>query len=309
MRKVYFYFMNEKVGNPNFLIFFRIAVPLLLLIHLVSVWGDFELLYGEKAIIPWDLQNFTGHHPILLKDIVGILRGAGLSYLQSVLVFKWVFVLLCLLTTAGFFSRATAMLLLLMQISVSKSGYYFSYGVDYFTSMSLVYIILFPSDDYYSLRNFLFRRRFVPGSLTPFRRLFQIHICLAYFFSGVDKLAGFNWRNGESVWKAVNLPNFTNDFNISLTSLGQYPIVFVIAGWMTIIIELCYPLFINWRRTRRLWLILTISLHIGIFIVLNLYYFSLIMIIWNLTNYYFSDTFLSHYKKQVPEVRPVPAYQ
>ena len=58
-----------------------------------------------------------------------------------------------------------------------------------------------------------------------------------------EKLSGFNWRNGESVWKALHLPNFTNDFNVDVTWLGAYPWVFVILGWSTIIIELFYPLF------------------------------------------------------------------
>jgi hypothetical protein len=149
--------------------------------------------------------------------------------------------------------------------------------------------MLLPSDHYYSLRNYLFPIR-TKASLTPFRRLFQVHICFAYFQSGLDKLVGFNWRNGESVWKAINLPNFSNDFHLSYDSLGRYPILFIILGWVVILTELLYPIFINIRKTRQLWLILTIGMHLGILVTLNLYFFSAIMIIWNLTNYYFPDS-------------------
>ncbi len=301
----YRFFINDRVQNPEFLIFFRIAVAALLFLHFTSIWADFDALYGKNALIPWDLHNYRGQSMLFLKDILEGFQALGLSYAGSVILYKCIFLLLCALIGLGFFSRPVALLLLVLQVAYTRSGLYFAYGVDYFCSMSLLYLVLLPSDDYFSLRNYLFRPKgFTPESLTPFRRLFQIHICFAYFISGLDKLLGFNWWNGESVWKAVNLPNFTNDFNISLSPLGNYPIVFVIAGWFTIIVEMCYPLFINIRQTRKFWLCLTIMMHVGILLVLNLYFFSGIMIIWNLANYYFPDA-----KKLIPHPqKTVTAY-
>jgi hypothetical protein len=42
-------------------------------------------------------------------------------------------------------------------------------------------------------------------------------------------------------------------------------------------------------KTRKLWLSLTICMHLGIAIILNLYFFSTLMIIWNLANFYFEE--------------------
>lgn len=50
-----------------------------------------------------------------------------------------------------------------------------------------------------------------------------------------------------------------------------------------------YPLFIWMPKTRKLWLSLTICMHLGIAIILNLYFFSTLMIIWNLANFYFEE--------------------
>lgn len=114
----------------------------------------------------------------------------------------------------------------------------------------------------------------------------QFHLSFAYMVSGIEKLSGYNWRNGESIWKAIHLPNFDNDFEINVDWLGEYPIVFLFIGWLTIIIELFYPLFISIRKTRMFWLYFTIGLHLSIALFLNLYFFSAIMIIWNVTAFY-----------------------
>lgn len=290
------FFFNKSVSNPEFLVFFRIAVGILLGTHFLSIFEDFHLLYGMESLIPSDIQTVYTSHSILYYDQIidwfTLLTGSKVS---AILFFKICYLLLCAMIATGFFSRFSAFFLLLLQISLTRSGCYFSYGVDFFSSMSLMYLMLLPGDDYYSLRNLIWRikNRF---DLTPFRRLLQIHLSIAYFVSGFEKIIGYNWRNGESIWKAVHLPNFSNDFNIDFNFLGDYPYLVVFIGWMAIIIELCYPLFINIKKTRKLWLYLTISLHLGIALTLNLYFFSAMMICWNLTSYYFEDKKIQDYE-------------
>lgn len=282
-------FFNRSVSNPEFLVFFRVAIGVLLGTHFLSILEDFHLLYGMESLIPSDIQTAYTHNSIIFYDQVlswlTIITG---SKTGAILFFKISYLSLCLMISTGMFSRFSALLLLILQISLTKSGYYFSYGVDFFSSMSLMYIMLLPSDDHYSIRNLIWRIKY-KSDLTPFRRLFQIHISIAYFVSGFEKIIGYNWRNGESIWKAVHLPNFSNDFNIDFNFLGDYPFLVVCIGWAAVLIELCYPLFINIKKTRLLWLYLTVSLHLGIALTLNLYFFSAMMICWNITNYYFKD--------------------
>ncbi len=84
------------------------------------------------------------------------------------------------------------------------------------------------------------------------KNYFSIHIAIAYFVSGIEKLSGYNWRNGESIWKAVHLPNFNNDFNINFDFLGKHPLFIVFIGWSTILIELFYPLFITLKKNKNI---------------------------------------------------------
>jgi hypothetical protein len=133
--------------------------------------------------------------------------------------------------------------------------------------------------------------------------MFQLHISIGYLFSGFDKILGFNWHNGESIWKAINLPYANRDFVFDFTFLAEHSWILVGIGWITITIELLYPVFIWWNRSRKLWLFFTIGMHVGIALTLNLYYFSAIMIIWNLTNFYYDKGEIGLPHKNTPPLK------
>ena len=193
---------------------------------------------------------------------------------------KIIFLLAKILLIAGFFTRYVAFILLLLNVLLMHRGIHFTYGVDYFTQMSFFYLVLLPQEPH--LLNFL-KTTFYQSKTSIFLLMFKIHICLVYFFSGFDKMLGYNWWNGESIWKAIHLPNFSNDFGVNIDFLSPYPIIFIILGIGTFALELFYPItyFIK-KKFAYTWIILTISMHTGIIVFLNLYYFSLVMITWNI---------------------------
>lgn len=277
-----FFKLNGYFYNNSFVVFFRISIGFLLLIHFLSYWSDFELLYGKDSIVPTELLNAYETIPIVtVNDLVSILN-LFFSNNTSILLLKYVFIFLCILIIIGWKSRLFAILLLFLQISIVKTGILYTYGVDYFESISLLYIVIFPSESILP-RNKAQERK----DYTIYKRMIQYHLSISYFFSGFDKIIGFNWWNGEAIWKASNLPNFTK--YIELKNITELPVFYITLGWFTILIELFYPLFINLNHTRKIWLILTIGMHLGIILLFNLYFFAAIMIIWNLTAYYFNN--------------------
>ena len=286
--------MNKNIST-DFIVFFRIAIGLIVFLHFISMWEDFDLLYTNDSIIPLEINTIYNLYSIVtIEDIFNWLTNI-VSYENAVLIIKFSYLFLCILIIIGFFSRIAALLLLFLQVSFIKYGSLYFYGADFFTEMSLFYIFIFPSSSYYSLQKLLlpnFSKNW--QSINLCKVLIQSHLCIAYFFSGLGKVLGFNWWNGESVWKAMNLPNLHHTFNVS--EYTQNPLLYIFIGWATIIIELFYPIFININRTRKIWLILTISMHIGIIFSLNLFFFSAIMITWNLTTYYFNYYEKSNFK-------------
>lgn len=282
--------MEQNNISANFIVFFRISIGLIIFIHFTSYWKDFDLLYTSKSIFPMELHTLYNFYEIItIEDIIGVFQ-PYFSYEISVYIFKISYIVLSIFIIIGLFSRISALLLIFLQISFIKYGSLFYYGVDFFTTISLFYIFLFPTSRYYSVQKYIFPNCFSftdRQSLQICKFLIRTHLCIVYFFSGFDKLLGFNWWNGEALWKAINLPNFTK-----YIELGNYintPIIYILIGWVIILIEILYPIFINIQKTRLIWLSLTISLHIGIVILFNLYFFASMMIIWNLTAYYITN--------------------
>jgi len=296
-------FFFRQDGQTEFLSFFRVAIGIVIFLQFTAVLPDFDKLFSSSSIIPQDIMSvFTPDWLITFSKIVGFLQSFGMEESTTIIITKVSFITLCIGIITGFYSRFAAVFLLILQISLLKGSSFFAYGADFFTSMSLFYLILFPADQHFSLRNLIFRRKPIQNNITPVKRLFQIHISMAYFFSGLDKALGFNWWNGEAIWKAIHLPYSNRDLNIDFGWLAEHSYLLSFIGWSTIIIEMCYPFFIWYKPTQKTWLFLTVSMHIGIALVLNLYYFSAIMIVWNITNFYFEQpakkTEVSSKKKQ-----------
>jgi hypothetical protein len=287
-------FFFQPIGSPEFLVFFRVALGVIILLHFSATILDFDKLFGRGSIVPQELITAYQSEWILsFYQVQNFFEKLGIP--ASTTVFKLIYFLCCFCIITGFYSRLSAFVLLITQVVLVKSASLFIYGVDFFTSMALFYLILFPADNYYALRNRVFNRTPKFSNYMPIKRMFQIHLCMAYCFSGFDKLLGVNWHNGESIWKAINLPYANRDFGFEFGFLAEHSYILVLIGWSTIVIELCYPLFVWNRWTRKFWVMLTISMHLGIALVLNLYFFSAIMIVWNMTNFYFEGA-----QKSVP---------
>jgi hypothetical protein len=104
----------------------------------------------------------------------------------------------------------------------------------------------------------------------------QLHLCVIYLAAGLDKAMGRQWWNGEAIWQAVSQPVFSS---FDLSWLARYPFVPKWAGWGTLVVEIGYACLIWPRRTRRLWFVATLGLHLGIGLFMGLVFFSSVMIL------------------------------
>jgi hypothetical protein len=152
--------------------------------------------------------------------------------------------------------------------------------------MLLFYLLISKvPQDTPSLESVFYKRDLLNFGFKPSQvlKLLQVHLSIVYLFSGLEKALGFNWWNGESIWRALH-----NEFGlIDLAYIDSIPSpwIFIVAGWMTIVTELLYPLFINLKKTRVLWVSLTIGMHCSIIVFLGLFHFGAIMILFNLAAY------------------------
>jgi Vitamin K-dependent gamma-carboxylase len=110
------------------------------------------------------------------------------------------------------------------------------------------------------------------------QRVLQLHLCVIYFFSGLTKLLGTGWWNGESLWRALTRPPFDMVPSEVLIH-GRY--LFIPLGLGICLLETSYPIFIWPRRTRLIWLVGIIAMHGAIAALMGLYLFGFIMAVLN----------------------------
>jgi len=245
------------------------SLGFLLLLNFLSLAADFQNLYSPDGLIDQAVLGLQQEKPYLgVSRLLALLQHGGLAPLQAAWLLAFSYVGLCVWLIFSKRPCIPAAYLLPLQISIFGIVNQFSYGMDYIATSLLCYCIILPKEEsaYYG--------RYV--------KLIQIHLCLVYFFGGLDKLLGYNWWNGEALWKALNLPYFNLDMPIPLETLAKYPLLLQVGGWLVILLEMLYPLCIWLRPTKTIWLWAAVAMHLMIALVFNLYAFSLLMIFWNL---------------------------
>jgi hypothetical protein len=200
---------------------------------------------------------------------------------RRTLVAIWLLLLTsgCLLV-AGLWPRFAAIAAWFLHLCAAKSGTFVSYGVDNFMTIGLFYLMLAPQPDRWALAwRFSQPKAPDPVMLGFFRRVLQLHLCVIYFFGGLTKALGSGWWDGSNIWRALTRPPFDLIPPQTVLFFEHFLPALGISVW---IIELAYPLFIWPQKTRRLWLVLTCALHLGIALAMGMYLFALVMIVLNI---------------------------
>jgi hypothetical protein len=187
----------------------------------------------------------------------------------------------------GFFSRTMSVLAYLAAVSyANRVTPGATFGLDKINCMLALYLMLGPCGARYSLDRLWRLRRGAPKDVPPSVganlaiRLIQLHMCIIYFFSGIGKLQGDSWWNGEAVW--ISSANFEYQYLIDMTWLAGYPLIVNLLTHVTVFWELTYPALV-WPRLTRPWvLMMAVLVHLGIVFAYGMPTFGLVMLIGNL---------------------------
>jgi len=278
--KAYFF---ENRYDAAALILLRIGTALILLLQLIQLWPDLHSLLGDTGLIRPDISGVEVPHYVVTSSrlTLWISRFGHISPNGAVQVLAVTYITSLVFIIAGFLTRISTLVCLILHVAFVYSGHFFSYGVDYFLNILLFYILISPVNAEYALDTYLFRLK--PANYTPYIRLMQLHLCIVYFVGGLAKAFGVNWWNGVSIWKALNRPTITG---YDAHTLASYAGLYTLLGIGTILLEMFYFVFINIRQTRKYWLALTCILHLSIAVILHLPFFAAVMILFNAVAYY-----------------------
>jgi hypothetical protein len=274
------------IQSDKWVTILRIGLGLQVLLYALSLRSDWNYLFAGtdgglngRALSEGLLSTESPLVP-RLGWLVTLGSHVGLSE-WTVLSATW-WLLLCAASglLAGFFSRSSAVIAWFLHLCAAKSGGLVSYGVDNFMTIGLFYLMLSPLPDSYSLDQRWRKLRPKDGQLLGFfQRALQLHLSIIYFFSGLTKCLGSGWWDGSNIWRALIRPPFSI---ISPEILVRWIYVFPIAGISICLLEIGYPVLIWLKRTRFIWLVAILAMHVAIGATMGMYLFALIMIILNL---------------------------
>jgi Vitamin K-dependent gamma-carboxylase len=272
--------------SDKWLAILRIGIGVQVVSYCVSLWPDWNLIFGQGAngLISRDLtEAIVAMDSTLLPRLSWVVSLANYFHLaESAVLAISLYALFasgCLLI-AGIFCRLAAIVAWFLHVAANTSAGLMTYGVDNFITICLFYLMVSPLPDRFSLDwRLRHRRPSDPQLLGFFQRILQLHLCVIYFFGGLDKCLGSGWWNGDNIWRALIRPPFNI---ISPQLILRWNLFLPAIGMLICLIEIGYPIFIWLKRTRAIWLTAVLVMHAGIAVAMGLYQFAWVMIVLNL---------------------------
>lgn len=182
----------------------------------------------------------------------------------------------------GILQRLSAFILFFMIFIFKIRNLYTLDGADNVISVLLPFFLFIEtyslSEKYEGLKKKFYRKvSNIPGVVSVyFTYAVILQICIIYFFAGLHKLQGETWREGTALYYILNSEDFSPT---SLNTIFTSSIIVVkLATWFTIIFQFLFPIFIFFKKTRLVTIFIGILLHMGIFFLMKIDNFSLIMI-------------------------------
>ena len=257
----------------------RIGLAAVLLFQAASIAPHLFVFFGSRGIVQAPISNAIVAGSLPRVAYVADLLAPLVHDERVVLLGCFGLYLLALhLLLIGWKTRIVAIVAWLLQLSLKTSGTASAYGVFEFATIGLFYCVLMPVSEAMSVDAGSLRADRSSAAARLGLRVVQIHLCIVYLTSGIEKIRGEQWRNGEAIWRAVLRPRFQS---MDLSWLAFYPTLPLLACWGTLAVELGYAFFIWPQRTRRITVLSAMAMHAGIAAVLGLWSFSGVMIALN----------------------------
>lgn len=201
----------------------------------------------------WPDSWSSGVHVLLLILLFGLVLGVG-GRLWT--FFTW-------FISLGFLQR----------------NLFISYGGDMIGCIWLFYLFWTRHNTHFSILNFFNKNRVSKIKADIFSsagaRMIQIHLCLLYAYTGLQKLKGASWWDGSAIWLVFGNPQYTV---IDMSWTAHWPKIIAILTFTTLFFEIYFPALI-WNRKLRPWMLLYgFLLHFGIAITMGIWAFAAVMI-------------------------------
>lgn len=242
----------------------------------IYIWRQFvvDLYFSNKTGIVLENQAMS-----LLPEIY---RPMVPMFFWPDSLTPWVhgFLLLLLLgLVLGVGGRLWTLLTWCLCLAFVQRNYFVAYGADLIGAVWLFYLSWTRHNVYFSVLNLINPDRIKNNKCDIFSsagaRLIQIQICIIYCFTGLHKLKGASWWDGSALWLALGNRQYAiSDF----TWFSHWPLIVAMMGYMTLIFEIYFFVFVWNSRTKPYVLIAGVLFHVGIALTMGIWSFAGVMI-------------------------------
>jgi hypothetical protein len=263
-------------ASPRPLAVFRVGLASVLLVQAFTLMESLLSLFGNQGIVQWSVSALLVRPELPhLSWLASALAPLGVSADACLRGVFMVYVAALAGLLLGWQTRASAIVAWFTHLLLMTTGTTSVYGVDTFAQIALFYCMWMPVG-----QSLAVDRWGQPDAASAAARLslrvLQLHLCIVYFSSGLDKAEGMQWWTGDAIWRGLMRPDF-NQFDV--TWLASVPWLAMLICWGTLLVELGYAFCVWPKRTRALWALATIGLHLGIAVLMGLWSFSALMIV------------------------------
>ncbi len=240
------------------------------------------LLFGFYAIRALDLQWLYSETGLLTYETLSEAfpfqyRWTLLQWFRSdlsVYVLHTVFLLSLLGMLWGRFARVFTVIAFILHLSFLQRNVAVIFGADNIATHLLFCLCFVPSRDSAQNQKLdLNHWHSIFGSIAF--RFVQVQMCIVYIYSGLEKLKGPTWWKGEAIWYVLANPQFAR---VNLDWAANLPIVLSIATYLTLLWEIYFTVLVWLPSWRKKVLLFGVLFHLGIGFMVNIPYFSLLMI-------------------------------
>ena len=256
-----FWFEERHYATPLGLL--RILFGVLMLISLAYDLPEVAYYYSTEGLIPEEhIHTLTNYARFSVLDYVQSPAGVYVVYM--------VFMAVMLLFTLGYKTKYVKFLQFILVLSFDeRNPLILEQGL--LRALSF-YLMISPCGKALSIDSLSAGIKKIAGWHVL---LIKMHVAGMYFFAGIEKLAYQSWIDGT----AVNFILRNNIFNrVNMDWITAIPFVIFPLTWLSLLFQVSFPAAIWFERFRKPLLLAGLIMHLGIFIFLDVEWFSLTML-------------------------------
>lgn len=257
----------------------RMILGFIVASQLVVNWPDRSYTWGDGS--RWTEPVLSGRGWPSFLGLFSQVGGLGfdLAYLATIL-----FGVLMML---GLYTRASSFMTLLLWVSLYVSNPFVGSGGDAILRMVLLYMCFTDAGRHWSLDARRSRSRGEVASIVPAWMSNTLHnlatilivhqVVMVYLGSSFWKVQSAVWKDGTAVYYPLQTDAYS-PWNDVLHPLYASSAFIAGATYTAIFVQMFFPVFLIYRPTRFVALVVVTGMHLGIGLLMGIMYFSLVMI-------------------------------